>query len=201
MYLWMYLRPTFKLSAVLLDIMGKSKEISQDLRKTIVDLHKSGSSLEAISKRLKVHIHLYKQQYASINTLGPRSCHTTQEGSRPLLQNHRKKARLWFATAHGKDRTFWRNVFWSDETNKKLFGHNDHLYVWRQSPDLNPIEHLWAELKKHVQERRPTNLTQLHQLCQEEGAKIHPTYCGKLVEGYPIRLAHLIILKAKASTN
>ena len=37
-----------------------------------------------------------------------------------------------------------------------------------QSPDLNPIEHLWAELKKSVRARRPTNLTQLHQLCQEE---------------------------------
>ncbi|CDQ90445.1 unnamed protein product [Oncorhynchus mykiss] len=35
-----------------------------------------------------------------------------------------------------------------------------------QSPDLNPIEHLWAELKEHVRARRPTNLTQLHQLCQ-----------------------------------
>ena len=47
-------RPTFKLSASLLDIMGKSKQISQDLRKKIVDLHKSGSSLGAISKCLKV---------------------------------------------------------------------------------------------------------------------------------------------------
>ena len=47
-------RPTFKLSASLLDIMGKSKEISQDLRKNIVDLHKSGSSLGAISKCLNV---------------------------------------------------------------------------------------------------------------------------------------------------
>ena len=45
-----------------------------------------------------------------------------------------------------------------------------------QSPDLIPIEHLWAELKKRVRARRPTNLTQLHQLCQEEWAKIHPTY-------------------------
>jgi hypothetical protein len=34
--------------------MGKSKEISQDLRKKIVDLHKSGSSLGAISKCLIV---------------------------------------------------------------------------------------------------------------------------------------------------
>ena len=41
----------FKLSASLLDIMGKSKEIKTS---EIVDLHKSGSSLGAISKRLKV---------------------------------------------------------------------------------------------------------------------------------------------------
>ena len=34
----------------------------------------------------------------------------------------------------------------------------------------------------------PTNLTQLHQLWQEEWAKIHPTYCGKFVEGYLTRL-------------
>jgi transposase len=34
--------------------MGKSKEISQDLRKKIVDLYKSGSSLGAISKHLKL---------------------------------------------------------------------------------------------------------------------------------------------------
>ncbi|KAJ0000165.1 hypothetical protein NQD34_012007 [Periophthalmus magnuspinnatus] len=34
--------------------MGKSKEISQDIRKKIVDLHKSGSSLGAISSCLKV---------------------------------------------------------------------------------------------------------------------------------------------------
>ena len=53
-----------------------------------------------------------------------------------------------------------------------------------QSPDLNPIENVWAELKKHVRARKPTNLTQLHQLCQEEWAKIHPTYCGKLVDGF-----------------
>ena len=60
-----------------------------------------------------------------------------------------------------------------------------------QSPDLNPKEHLWAELKKCVRARRPANLTQLQQLCQEEWAKIHPTYSGKLVEGYTKRLTHI----------
>jgi hypothetical protein len=54
-----------------------------------------------------------------------------------------------------------------------------------QSPDLNPIEDVWAELKNRVRARRPTNLTQIHQLCQGEWANIHPSYCGMLVEGYP----------------
>ena len=56
---------------------------------------------------------------------------------KPLLQNLHKKARLRFATAHGdKDHTFWRNVLWSDETKIKLFGHNDHRYIWRKKGRL-----------------------------------------------------------------
>ena len=56
-----------------------------------------------------------------------------------------------------------------------------------QSSDVKPIEYLWAELKKRMR----ANLTQLHQLCQEEWAKIHPTYCGMLEEGYPKRLTQV----------
>ena len=41
-----------------------------------------------------------------------------------------------------------------------------------QSPDLNPIENLLAELKKRVRARRPTNMTLLHKLCQEEWDKL-----------------------------
>ena len=69
-----------------------------------------------------------------------------------------------------------------------------------QSPDLNPIVN-WAELKKRMRARRPTNLTQLHQLCQEgpEWAKIHPTYCRKLVEGYPKRLTQVKQFKGNAT--
>ena len=51
-----------------------------------------------------------------------------------------------------------------------------------QSTDLNPID-IDIELKKRVPARRPTNLTQLHQLCQGEWG-----YCEKLVEGYLKRL-------------
>jgi transposase len=71
--------------------------------------------------------------------------------------------------------------------NKKV-----KLLEWpSQSPDLNPIEDLWAELKRCVRPWRPTNLTQLHQLCQEEWAKIPPSYCGMLVEGYLKRLTQV----------
>ena len=51
----------------------------------------------------------------------------------PPLENPHKKARLRSATAHGdKDRTFWQNVLWSDETTIEPFGHNAHRYVWRK---------------------------------------------------------------------
>ena len=60
-----------------------------------------------------------------------------------------------------------------------------------QSPDLHLMENVCAELKKRVRARRPRNLIHLHQICQEEWAKIHPTYCGKLVEGYPKRLTQV----------
>ena len=59
-----------------------------------------------------------------------------------------------------------------------LKDNNVKVLEWpSQSPGLNPIEHLWAELKKRVRARRPTNLTQFHQLCQEEWAKIHSWLC------------------------
>ena len=68
-----------------------------------------------------------------------------------------------------------------------------------QSPDLNPTENVWAELKKCVRAMGPTNMTQLHQLCQDEWAKIHATYYGKLVEDYPKCLTQVKQFKGNAT--
>ncbi|MBN3280925.1 TCB1 transposase, partial [Polyodon spathula] len=80
--------------------------------------------------------------------------------------------------------------------NKKV-----NVLEWpSQSPDLNPIENLWKDLKTAVHKRSPSNLRELEQICQEEWAQIAPSRCAKLVETYPKRLAAVIAAKG-ASTK
>ncbi|KAJ4943420.1 hypothetical protein JOQ06_005921, partial [Pogonophryne albipinna] len=51
-----------------------------------------------------------------------------------------------------------------------------------QSPDLNPIENLWRELKVRVAQRQPQNITALEEICMEEWAKIPATTTSFLSE-------------------
>ncbi|KAK6308672.1 hypothetical protein J4Q44_G00201350 [Coregonus suidteri] len=53
-----------------------------------------------------------------------------------------------------------------------------------QSPDLNPIEHLWRELKVRIAQRQPRNLKDLEKVCMEEWAKIPAAVCANLVKTY-----------------
>ncbi len=43
-----------------------------------------------------------------------------------------------------------------------------------QSPDLNPIENLWRELKVRVAKHQPRNLNNLERICKEEWDRIPP---------------------------
>jgi transposase len=53
---------------------------------------------------------------------------------------------------------------------------------------LNPIEHLWRDLKIAVQRPSPSNLTELERICREDREKLSKYRCAKLVESYTRRL-------------
>uniref|UniRef100_A0A8C7JWT5 Transposase n=1 Tax=Oncorhynchus kisutch TaxID=8019 RepID=A0A8C7JWT5_ONCKI len=72
-----------------------------------------------------------------------------------------------------------------------------HLKVleWpSQSPDLNPIENLWRELKVRIAQRQPRNLKDL-EVCIEEWAKIPAAVCANLVKNYRKRMISVIANK------
>ncbi|CAJ0928417.1 unnamed protein product [Ranitomeya imitator] len=69
-----------------------------------------------------------------------------------------------------------------------------------QSPDLNPIENLWKELKIKVHMRHPKNLDNLEKICMEEWAKITPETCAGLIrvfapEETTFHLLHLSLMR------
>ncbi len=61
-----------------------------------------------------------------------------------------------------------------------------------QSPDLNPIENLWRELKVRVAKHQPWNLNDLERICKEEWNKIPPEMCANLVANYKKHLTSVI---------
>ena len=85
-------------------------------------------------------------------------------------------------------------------THKWLRDKSLNVLEWpSQSPDLNPIDHLWRDLKIAVQRRSPSNLTELERICREEWEKLSKYRCAKLVESYPRRL-NAVIAAQGAST-
>ncbi len=80
--------------------------------------------------------------------------------------------------------------------------HNNSVTVleWpSQSPDLNPFEHLWRDLKMAVHQRLPSNLTELERICKEEWQRIPKSRCEKLVASFPKRL--MAVLNQKGAST
>ena len=73
-----------------------------------------------------------------------------------------------------------------------------NLMDWpAQSPDLNPIEHLWELLKRKLKmyEEHPKGLYELWERVEVEWNKITPEECQNLIESLPRRLE--AVYKAK----
>jgi hypothetical protein len=67
--------------------------------------------------------------------------------------------------------------------------------VASQSPDLDPIEHLWIDLKISLQQHSPSNLIELEKICREEWEKLPKYRCAKPVASYSRRLEAVIVAK------
>jgi transposase len=66
-----------------------------------------------------------------------------------------------------------------------------------QSPDLNPIEHLWDYLKRRLSdyEQPPESIHKLWERVQVEWEKITPDFCARLVNSMPQRIQAVLDAK------
>ncbi len=79
----------------------------------------------------------------------------------------------------------------SKMTKKRFNDNNIRLLEWPpQSPDMNPIEHVWEQLDKRVRERQNEILAieDLWRILYEESLKIDRNYILKLYQSIPRRL-------------
>ena len=60
--------------------------------------------------------------------------------------------------------------------------HQNVLEWPSQCSELNPIEHLWRDLKIAVQRCSPSNLTELERICREEWEKLPKYRCARCTE-------------------
>ncbi|KAJ8876176.1 hypothetical protein PR048_024085 [Dryococelus australis] len=69
-----------------------------------------------------------------------------------------------------------------------------------QSPDLNPIEHIWDELDRRVRARqaRPKSIAQLVEWLQEEWRRIPVDVLQTLVESMPDRVAAVLAARVQS---
>lgn len=67
------------------------------------------------------------------------------------------------------------------------------------SPDLNPIENLWYQVKKKVAAKRTSNVDQLWEAFTEAWNQITDETCTKLVASMPKRCKAVITAKGHAT--
>ena len=98
-------------------------------------------------------------------------------------------------------------VIFQQDNNSKHTSHLTHnwletnkinILAWPpQSPDLNPIEHLWQHLKKKLAEyeTEPHGILKLWDRVEVEWNKIPVDICTNLIENMPRRIAEVLKVK------
>jgi transposase len=82
---------------------------------------------------------------------------------------------------------------------KDFFEENGiNVLTWpSQSPDLNPIEHLWDYIKREVRKANPKNIKDLKAKVREIWNNVSPDFCRKLINSMPKRVEAVVRAKGK----
>lgn len=81
----------------------------------------------------------------------------------------------------------------SEEVTTWLFNKGVQSLEWPPySPDLNPIENVWADLKKRVEQRNPANIKQLETVVKDEWKRTNPILLAHLAHSMPQRCRAVI---------
>ena len=93
-----------------------------------------------------------------------------------------------FQQDNGPKHTCKKAKEWSKNNNIQI------ISCPTQSPDLNPIEHVWRRLKEKVSKRPevPKNLKELEEVLKEEWKKIDKRFINSLIESMPKRVEAVI---------
>ena len=85
---------------------------------------------------------------------------------------------------------------------KDFFKKRYNLLDWpSQSPDLNPIEHLWDHVKREVRKRKPATKKQLEDVICGIWHEITPEMCVRLVSTMPNRCGEVVRNKGEHHFN
>ncbi|KAK3548405.1 hypothetical protein QTP70_012647 [Hemibagrus guttatus] len=177
------------------------------MREKVIEIYQSGKGYKAISKalglpRTTVRSIIYKwRKHGTVENL-PRSGRPTKitpRAQRQLIQEVTKdptttSKELQASLASVKQDNDPKHT--GKSTSEWLKKNKMKTSEWpSQSPDLNPIEMLWHDLKKVVHVRKPSNVAELQQFCKDEWAKIPPQRCNRLTASYGKRLIAVVAAK------
>jgi transposase len=110
----------------------------------------------------------------------------------PLLDFYVQKSieldRVWFQQDNARCHTSHSTTEWFARNRVSIFPHPP------TSPDLNPMENLWAEFKRNIRrrDRTPTSLPELREAIKQEWAALPIADMNKYIGTMPARVSAVI---------
>ena len=85
---------------------------------------------------------------------------------------------------------------WHKDVKEWFLNHDIETMIWPpQSPDLNPIEHIWGNMKKELSMKNPyvTSYVEMTFILSNLWFDLKQVYLNKLIESMPRRVHDVMI--------